>query len=111
MSGTRAIILVARREIRERLHSRAFLWSTFLMLVVVGGSTGLGGVISTEKSYRVAAVAPAPAGLAAALQRAAAPFDAKVRLRTFESLSAGRNELGANNVDALLVRRLPPEPC
>jgi ABC-2 type transport system permease protein len=105
MSGTRAIILVARREIRERLRSRAFLWSTFLMLVLVGGSTGLGRVINTDESYRVAVVAPAPSGLASALQRAAMPFDAKVRLRTFESLSAGRDELVANKVDALLALR------
>jgi ABC-2 type transport system permease protein len=105
MSGTQAIVLVARREIRERLRSRAFLWSTFLMLVLVGASTGLGQVINTDKSYRVAVVAPAPSGLAAALQRAARPFDAKVRLRTFESLSAGRDELAAKNVDALLALR------
>jgi ABC-2 type transport system permease protein len=105
MSGTRPIILVARREIRERLHSRAFLWSTFLMLVLVGASTGLGRVINTDKSYRVAVVAPPPPGLAAALQRAAIPFDAKVRLRTFASLSAGRDELVAKKVDALLALR------
>jgi ABC-2 type transport system permease protein len=105
MSGTRAIILVARREIRERLRSRAFLWSTFLMLVLVGGSTALGRVINTDTSYRVAVAAPAPSGLAAALQRAATPFDAKVRLRTFESLSAGRAELAAKKVDALLALR------
>jgi ABC-2 type transport system permease protein len=105
MNGTRAIILVARREIRERLRSRAFLWSTFLMLVLVGASTGLGRVINTDKSYRVAVVAPASSGLAAALQHAAMPFDAKVRLRTFESLSAGRDELVAKKVDALLALR------
>jgi ABC-2 type transport system permease protein len=105
MSGTQAIVLVARREIRERLRSRAFLWSTFLMLVLVGASTGLGQVINTDKSYRVAVVAPTPSGLAAALQRAAKPFDAKVRLRTFESLSAGRDGLAAKNVDALLALR------
>lgn len=105
MSGTRAITLVARREIRERLRSRAFLWSTFLMLVLVGVSTGLGRVINTDTSYRVAVIEPAPSGLAAALQRAAMPFDAKVRLQAFESLSAGRDELVANDVDALLALR------
>lgn len=105
MNGTPVITLVARREIRERLRSRAFLWSTFLLLALVGGSTALGQVINTDNSYRVAVTAPAPSGLAAALHRAATPFDAKVRLRTFESLSAGREELAAKKVDALLVLR------
>lgn len=105
MNGTPVITLVARREIRERLRSRAFLWSTFLLLALVGGSTALGQVINTDNSYRVAVTAPAPSGLAAALHRAAAPFDAKVRLRTFESLSAGREELAAKKVDALLALR------
>lgn len=71
----------------------------------MGGSTTLGQVINTDNSYRVAVTAPAPSGLAAALHRAATPFDAKVRLRTFESLSAGREELAAKKVDALLVLR------
>lgn len=105
MNGTPVITLVARREIRERLRSRAFLWSTFLLLALVGGSTALGQVINTDNSYRVAVTAPAPSGLAAALHRAATPFDAKVRLRTFESLSAGREELAAKKVDALLALR------
>jgi ABC-2 type transport system permease protein len=103
MNGRRAISLVARREIRERLRSRAFLWSTFLMLVLVGGSVAVGRVINTDTSYRVAVVAPRPAGLESALQRAATPFDAKVRLRTFESASAAREELAAKKLDAVLL--------
>jgi ABC-2 type transport system permease protein len=105
MSGRRAISLVARREIRERLRSRAFLWSTFLMLMLVGGSVALGRVVNSDTSYRVAVVAPPPAGLEAALQRAATPFEAKVRLRTFESVSAARQELAAKKLDALLLLR------
>lgn len=105
MNGTPVITLVARREIRERLRSRAFLWSTFLLLALVGGSTALGQVINTDNRYRIAVTAPAPSGLAAALHRAATPFDAKVRLRAFESLSAGREELAGKKVDALLALR------
>ena len=69
MSGRRAIILVAEREIRERLRSKAFLISTLVILLVVGGSTALGGALSKETTYRVAVTAPAPPGLAVALQR------------------------------------------
>ena len=43
MSARRVITLVARREIRERLRSKAFLASTLVMLVLVGGSAGARG--------------------------------------------------------------------
>jgi ABC-2 type transport system permease protein len=103
MSGRRAITLVARREIRERLRSRTFLISTLLMLALVGGSAALGQMLNSQKTYRVAVTAPAPPGRDAALQRAAKPFDANVRLRVLRSAAVGRQELTAKHVDALLL--------
>ena len=104
MSGRRAITLVARREIRERLRSKVFLVSTLVLLLIVGGSTALNGALSKKPTYRVAVTAPAPAGLLPALQRAARPFDnAKVRLRVVASAAAGRQALEAKQVDALLL--------
>lgn len=104
MSGRRAITLVAQREIRERLRGKVFLASTLIMLLLVGGSTALQGVLSKKPTYRVAVTAPAPPGLAAALQRAAKPFDdAKVHLRVVASPAAGRQALESKKVDALLL--------
>ena len=104
MSSRRAITLVARREIRERLRSKLFLVSTLVMLLIVGGSTALQGALSNEPTYHVAVTAPAPVGLAAALQRAAKPFDdAKVRLRIVASPAVGRRVLESEQVDALLL--------
>ncbi|HEY6052358.1 MAG TPA: ABC transporter permease [Gaiellaceae bacterium] len=104
MTGRRAILLVARREIRERLRSRAFLISSVVMLALVGGSAALGGVLDKKTTYKVAVTAPAPQGLAAALQRAAKPFDdAKVRLRVVASPAAGRQLLEDKQVSALLL--------
>jgi ABC-2 type transport system permease protein len=104
MTGRRAIGLVAWREIRERLRSKTFLASTLLILVLVGGSAGLARFASPEKTYRVAVTAPPPTGLAAALQRAARPFDdATVRLRVVDSTAAGRQLLEDEEVDALLL--------
>ena len=104
MSGRRAIALVARREIRERLRSKVFIASTIVMLLLVGGSTALEGALSKKPTYRVAVTAPAPAGLDAALQRAARPFDdAKVELHVVASPAAGRRELEAEKIDALLL--------
>ena len=104
MSARDAIVLVAWREIRERLRSRAFVYSTLIVLVLVGGSAGLDRVLQQEATYRVAVTAPVPHGLTAALQRAAKPFDdAKVRLRVVSSPAAGRQALQDEQVDALLL--------
>ena len=104
MSGRRSIALVAGREIRERLRSKAFIASTVFILALVAGSALLGQVMDPQKTYRVAVTKPVPEGLATALQRAAQPFDdAQVRLRTVDSASAGRRLLEDGEVDALLL--------
>ena len=103
MSARRAIALVAGREIRERLHSRAFLASTLVLVLLVAGSTALNGALSQETTYDVAVTAPAPPGLEAALERAAEPFDANVRVEIVASPAAGRQALTAEDVDAVLL--------
>ena len=103
MNARQAIRLVAWREINERLRSRVFIVSTVLMLLLVGGSRALNGALSKRATYRVAVVAPAPSGLAPALQRAAKPFEAKVKLQTVPSAAAGREQVNANKVDVLLL--------
>jgi ABC-2 type transport system permease protein len=103
MNARHAITLVAWREIYERLHSRVFLASTLLMLALVGGSSALSLALSTEKTYKVAIVAPVPKGLDAALQRAAKPFEAKVKIETVTSAAAGRAHVNAKKADVLLL--------
>jgi ABC-2 type transport system permease protein len=103
MSGRRTIALVAGREIRERLRSRGFLASTLVLLLLVGGSTALSGALAQESTYVVGVTAPPTPGLAAALQRAAQPFEADVDLRSFDSPAAGRQALTDDEVDALLL--------
>lgn len=103
MKALSAIRLVAWREIDERLHSRVFIVSTVVMLVLVGASSALNGALSKKPTYRVAVVAPVPTTLDAALQRAAKPFDAKVKLQTVASPAAGREQLKAKKVDAVVL--------
>ena len=103
MSGRRAIALVAGREIRERLRSRAFLASTLVLVLLVGGSTASNGVLAKEATYDVAVTAPVPPGLEAALEGAAEPFDANMRLEMVASPAAGRQALTAEDVDALVL--------
>ena len=96
MNGSRAITLVASREIRERLRSPAFLASTLVLLLLVGASTALNGALSDKTTYRVAVISPVPPGLGAALQRTAEPFNAKVQLRVSVRRAAGREALTAS---------------
>ena len=103
MTARQAITLVAWREIRERLRSRAFVISTVILLVLVGGSSALSAAFDVRQTYTIAVAAPAPHGLGAALQRAARPFDAKVRLDVVPTAAAGRRQLKANEPDALLL--------
>src|SRR5581483_6769328 len=104
VSAGRAIALVARREIRERLRGKLLIVSTLVMLALVAGSAAVQGALSKTTTYRVAVTAPAPRGLRPALERAAKPFDdAEVRVRTVASPAAGRAALDAGKVDALLL--------
>jgi ABC-2 type transport system permease protein len=105
MSARRVIELVARRELRERGRNRVFVLSTVVLLAVVAGSTFLIRELKpAPTTYVVAVTAPAPSGLASALQRAAKPFDdATVKLRLVSSAAAGREELRAKQVEALLL--------
>jgi ABC-2 type transport system permease protein len=103
VSGRRAIALVARREIRERLRSRALLYSTGLLLLVVGAATAFSAAVDPHTAYDVAVTRPAPPGLAAALRHTAAPLDATVHVTLVASPAAGRRALTAGDADALIV--------
>ena len=103
MNARQAITLVAWREIYERLRSRVFLVSTVLMLLLVGASSAMNGALSKTPTYHLAVVAPAPSGLDVALQRAAKPFDAKVKLRAVATAAAAREQLTREKVDAVVL--------
>jgi len=103
MTARQAIGLVARREIRERLRSRVFLYSTVLLLALVGGSTALTAALHPQKTYRVAVVAPVQTGLDAALQRAAKPFSANVKLQVLPTEATARAQLKAKTTDAVVI--------
>jgi ABC-2 type transport system permease protein len=93
------------REIRERLRNRAFLYSTAFLLLLTGALAVISVAYAPETTYRYGIGAPAPPGLEQALERAAEPFDAKVRLRVVGSPAAGREDLDADRIDALLFLR------
>jgi ABC-2 type transport system permease protein len=102
--GRHVVALVAAREIRERLQSKAFIASTVLILALLGVSAVIGRLFDPQQTFDVAVTAPAPPGLTTALQRAAEPFDeATVKVRTVTSAAVGRRLLEEGDVDALLL--------
>jgi ABC-2 type transport system permease protein len=103
MSARQAITLVAWREIHERLRSRVFIWSTVLLLVLVGGSTALSAALQPSTTYRIAVVAPVPSALTASLERAAKPFEAKVKVESVASAAAATALLDKKKADAALL--------
>jgi len=103
VNARRAVTLVAWRELHERLRSPVFIWSTVLLLALVGGSTALSSLVDTQKTYRLTAVSSAPQGFESALERAATPFDAKVSLAVAPSASTARRQLEAKETDAVLL--------
>lgn len=104
MSAWQVVALVARREVRERLRSRTFLYGTLILLVCVGASAAAPALVAPETTYRIAVTEPVPQGLGPALERAGDPFDTDVRLQPVGSAAAGREALEDEDVaDALLV--------
>jgi ABC-2 type transport system permease protein len=80
MSGRRAVALVARREISERITEKSFLISTVVSLAVIACVALLPNVLGFggEDEYTIAVDDPSMPAVADAAVREADAFDAKV---------------------------------
>ena len=68
MNAAAAIRLVAVREVRERLRTRAYLISTGILILLLGIGMALPKVISAPTTtYRFGVVGSSPVGLTTAL--------------------------------------------
>jgi ABC-2 type transport system permease protein len=104
--GTRrAATLVAKRELAERLRSRAFQISTAVTVGLVAAVAILAGVLGDDGSteYDVGAQGPEAASIAAAARTAAPSLDARVTVRRFGSAAEARAAVRDEDVDAALV--------
>jgi ABC-2 type transport system permease protein len=116
MNG-RAIRLTARREIRERLRSRAFLASTVLQLVVLVAIVVVIGLVSDEgpERFEVGTVGREGAAIGEEARAQGVGFDAEVELRSFASESAAARAVEDESIDAaiagerLLTTASPPD--
>jgi ABC-2 type transport system permease protein len=82
VSGRRAVALVARREIGERVFEKSFVIGTAITLVIIAAITLLPGLLGFggDEEYSVSVADPAAQPIAEAAVRQAGAFDAKVTI-------------------------------
>jgi ABC-2 type transport system permease protein len=106
LRGRRAVALVARREITQRVREKSFLVSMgvtvaiVVLVAVVPPLVGLGG----KTTYKLAVSDAASLPVAQAADRGAKAFDADMRLRRL-SPERARAALDSGSVDAVLSTR------
>ena len=103
MNAAATIRLVATRELRERLRTRAYLISTGVLILLLAVGLALPKIVSAPgTTYRYGVVGTPPAGLEAALKRAAEPRGADVQLRRYMLDRAAHRALETGGVRAVL---------
>jgi ABC-2 type transport system permease protein len=104
MSGVRRGWLVARREIRERSRSRAFVASVVSMVVAVAAMLIIPALLKPGGGARgVGLTGPAPPGLAATIQEQAHAAGITARVHHYASLAAGEQAVRQGRVDVLVA--------
>jgi ABC-2 type transport system permease protein len=104
LRGRDAVVLVARRELTQKLREKSFLVSTgvtvviILLVAVVPPLVGAGG----PSKFTIAVADAGSAPIAAAAQREARGLDTRLKARRL-SPAAARAALAAGDVDAVLA--------
>ncbi len=115
IASRRAISLVARREIRTRLRSRAFLAGvgvTVLLIVVV---FAIGAAVGGDEPTRIGIVEPGADAAIAALEQRAELEDRDLEITRFDAIDSAERAVldgsvdGAVDGDRLIVERDDPD--
>ncbi len=97
-------LLVARRELRERLGARSFRISTIVLVIGVACAVGIPALASGGNGVsKVGIVGPRQAALAATVRQAGAVLGEKLQAEPFASRTAGEAQLRRGDLDALYV--------
>jgi ABC-2 type transport system permease protein len=104
MTDRRAVYLTARREVDERIRSRAYLISTVIQIavvvaIVVIAAASEGGA----EEFDVGTVGAAPAAIAEAAQAKQEAFDAELQVDAYPDEAAARTAIEDGEIDAALV--------
>ena len=105
MSGRRQIYLAARREIRERGRSRAFLASTVIQLIVVLGVIVLAGLTGGEdkETYAVGAIGETPVAIVEQASQLSAGLGIEIDGSQPDDDAAARQAVEDDELDALVT--------
>jgi ABC-2 type transport system permease protein len=104
MSARRQTWLVARREIRERSRSRAFLASVILTVVAVISLIVLPAALSSGGGTKhVGLTGTVPAGLPAAIEAQGHAFGITLHTERYNTLAAGEQAVRDKHIDVLVA--------
>jgi ABC-2 type transport system permease protein len=103
LSRPRAIWLVARREIVERVRSRGFILSLLFTQAIIIASLVLPAVFAGPERIRLGIVEPQPPNLEPAMHQIATAFEVEnLELTPYPTVQAGEAALAGEELDALL---------
>jgi ABC-2 type transport system permease protein len=103
MSDRHVVWLVARRELRVRLSSKAFRLSTAILLVAVVGLIVVVSLLSGGSSGKQVGLLPAEQQLAQPLRAAASAVGEDIDTRTVSSAAIGAQQVKDGGLDALVT--------
>ena len=104
MTSRRAVVLVAWREIEQRVRSKMFLFSTLgIVLIVIAAALTPGAGNEEHDSLEIGLVGRAPAELAGALSAGAEAAGDKLESHPYATLAAGERALRDEEVGVLVV--------
>jgi ABC-2 type transport system permease protein len=97
-------LLVARRELRERVNARSFRISTLILVIGVACAVGIPALVSGSGGpSEVGVVGGDQGALAATVRQAGSVLGEKVQATPFSSQAAGEAQLRKGKLDALYV--------
>ena len=104
MSPRRIIWLIARRELRARLFSRAFLIGLAVIVVLITAVSLLGALVDdSDDPLRIGVVGDQPAGALDNLLLLADAVETEIELSRPDSRTAAEEQLEAGELDAAVV--------
>ena len=105
LPSTQVIVLIARREIYERLRGKTFTVLTGLLIFVILAIGVINRVAgdSSASTIDIAISAPAPGGIESALTQTASLFDRKVAVMPYSDAALARTAVDDGDVDVAVI--------
>ncbi|MEO6821328.1 MAG: ABC transporter permease [Candidatus Nanopelagicales bacterium] len=102
-SSTTAVRLVAGRELRTRMRSKAYRISTLALIVLVVAFALIAKAVGSQDSTAHVGVLVSAQSVVPALEGATAALGAKVSIEPVSDEAVGRSQVSAGTLDALII--------